>query len=465
MAPFDADLEGRLRDLRVRADDLAPAPADLVRAVRARHRRQRRTQLRFAAAGLAVALLFIGVPVIASTLDAQRSETAKPAEETPGRAERALYGQPPRGSLADDEEWLAGIAARKLVPADPAEESSTSPVSEESIDVRATAFAGDVPGARVALVVARLRDDRVVQAWFTGPTGAEPEEMTLTELDDAPRTGPLALLDIPDPVRGEAVLVVAAFPGDAAEVMTGHVVTASGEIRERWEQVPIDDGAGWLGLDLPVVWLQNSTQLRIGPGGEDWERISPRLTERTAAAEDPGLLGLADPRGLRGAVDEFQLRTAVRHLVSAFGSHPDELGLTLLAGGRVDGLPANSLLVGATFASGATMGFVVVYPDDLGNPSMATTYQSQTATGVAPAGTALLDRVFAVELAEVVTVSGPGSGMRAEIYDAEGVPLTTVPLVAGAGAGALPPQTPSVVRIFDGSGALVAEAPVTQPGE
>src|SRR5687768_18207764 len=99
MALSDTDLERRLRDLRVRADTLSPAPPDLARTVRARHRRQRRTQLRLAAAGLAAALLFIGVPLVSWVLDddSDRGDSAQPSQEQQRTGEHVLYEAPTRG--------------------------------------------------------------------------------------------------------------------------------------------------------------------------------------------------------------------------------------------------------------------------------------------------------------------------------------------------------------------------------
>jgi hypothetical protein len=465
MARSDADLVGRLRDLRARADDLPAAPSDLAGTIRALHRRQRRNQLRLAAAGLAVVLLFIGIPVITSAVSGQGSETADPSEQTAGRTERLLHEEPTRGSLATDEEWLAGIAARELTPSAPAGEPSTDAVPVEDVELRTTAFAGDVPGARVALVIAQLGDGGMLQAWFTGPPGAGPDDMTLTDLDSAPTSGPLALLDVPDPAAARSLLVVVAFPGDEVEVKTGQDVTASGEIRERWQPVPAEDGAGGLGLDVPISWLQQNAQLRIAPDGEDWDYSSPRLSRRAGEAVETSPLELADPRGLRDLVDESQLRTSVEDLVGRFGSTPSDLGLTILAAGPVEGTSANTLLVGATFPSGATTGVLAVYPSEYDTSQAPLVYQAITSTAIRPAGTTLLDRVFAVEIAEVLTVSGPEAGARADVYDEAGTLLTAVPLVRGAGAGFLPPQVPVLVRILDGSGALVTEAPVTQPGE
>ena len=468
MALSDTDLERRLRDLRVRADTLPPAPPDLARTVRARHRRQRRTQLRLAATGLAAALLFIGVPLVSGVLDddTERGDSAQPAQEQQRTGEHVLYEAPTRGSLAGDDEWLAGLAARELVPSDPAEVPSTGPLPESAIQQLTVAFAGDVPGERVALVVARLWGGRVIQAWYTGPRGAEPDEMTMTLLKEAQTSGPLTLLDLPDPVSGRFVLVVVAFPGDEVELMTGRTVTASGEILGRWEPVPMEDGAGALALDSPVIWLKDNARGRIARDGEFSASFAPRFSDRAAAVEERGsvdLDALPDPRGVRAVVHGSVLWEAVHHLVATFGAHPDDMGLTLLAGGPVEGLPTSTLLVGATLPSGATVGFLAAYPNDLPDPSGARVSATMTAT--APAGTALLDRVFAMAFTDVFVVAGPSAGAQAELYDSGGTLVGTVPLAAGAGAIPVPEGKPALVRVIDAAGALVAAAPVTAPGE
>jgi hypothetical protein len=467
VALSDTDLERRLRDLRGRGDDLPPAPPDLARIVRARHRRQRRTELlKLVAAGVALALLVVGAARLAASLDAQRSGNADASEEAPRWAGQVLYEQPTRGSLAGDEEWVAGLADRELVPSDPAQVASTGELPDTAIQERAVAFAGDVPGERVALVVARLWGGRVVQAWFTGLRGAEPDEMTMTLLRDAPSTGPLSLLDLLDAAPPRYVLVVVAFPGDEIELMTGRTVTATGKTLGRWEPVPTEDGVGAVSLDVPVIWLQDNAQVRIAHDGEYTAAFAPRLSERAAGVEERSSVDLAalpDPRGVRGVVHESVVWEAVHYLVSRFGSHPGEMGLTLLAGGPAEGVATSTLLVGATLPSGATVGFLAAYPNDLPNP--VATRVAVTMTATAPAGTALPDRVFAMGLADVFIVSGPAAGARAEIYDAGGTLIGTVPLVDGAGAGPLPAQRPALVRILDASGALVTPAPVTAPGD
>jgi hypothetical protein len=288
----------------------------------------------------------------------------------------------------------------------------------------------------------------------------------MTLLKEAQTSGPLTLLDLPDPGSDGFVLVVVAFPGDEVELMTGRTVTASGEILGRWEPVPMEHGAGALSLDSPVIWLKDNARGRIARDGEFSASFAPRFSDRAAAVEERGsvdLDALPDPRGVRAVVHGSVLWEAVHHLVATFGAHSDDMGLTLLAGGPVEGLPTSTLLVGATFPSGATVGFLAAYPNDLPDPSGARV--SVTLTATAPAGTALPDRVFAMAFTDVFVVAGPSEGAQAELYDSGGTLVGTVPLAAGAGAIPVPAGKPALVRVIDAAGALVAAAPVTAPGE
>src|SRR5687768_17121182 len=106
MTLSDTDLETRLRrDLRARADDAPPAPRDLARLTRERHRTLRRREYGLAAAAVAAVLVLVGVPVVASTFaaDPDRGQTARP---TPSREllppDEGIYQSPTRGGLADD---------------------------------------------------------------------------------------------------------------------------------------------------------------------------------------------------------------------------------------------------------------------------------------------------------------------------------------------------------------------------
>lgn len=82
MALSDPDLEARLRAALRGADEMVAAPDDLADAVRSRHRRQRRSQLAMAAAGLAAALVFLGAQLISSAVLGS-GERTDPAATSP----------------------------------------------------------------------------------------------------------------------------------------------------------------------------------------------------------------------------------------------------------------------------------------------------------------------------------------------------------------------------------------------
>jgi hypothetical protein len=95
----DLELEAGLRDLRARTDHLAPLPADLAHRTRERYRAQRRARTAMAAGGLLALVLFVGVPVAASTFlaDPQHGQAAIPSRHTfTPAAPTGLYALPTR---------------------------------------------------------------------------------------------------------------------------------------------------------------------------------------------------------------------------------------------------------------------------------------------------------------------------------------------------------------------------------
>jgi hypothetical protein len=170
-----------------------------------RHRRLR--ALRWAAA--AVAVLVLGT---AATLarPADVDAVALPVTDRPGPPPLALYDSPPRGSLADDPDFLAGVAA---LPWSPPPSGSGFTRSFDPGTPRVV-YAADVPGGhRWAVVVASYEQQWLVD-WFTGPAGAEPGELIeATAPTTFPPGEPVALLDVSAEI---GPLVVLADPGVTA---------------------------------------------------------------------------------------------------------------------------------------------------------------------------------------------------------------------------------------------------------
>jgi hypothetical protein len=459
----DLDLETRLRAQRTRADETPPAPSDLVQRVRERAREQRRRRLALTAAGVAAALVFVGLPTLASGLlpEGSRGEPASRSSSSRSASLPSHIDLPTRGSLAADEEWLADVRALSWLPEDYESYPPEVELADPAIEDRKVVFAGDVPGGRVALVMARQANNSLLQAWFTGPEGASPGQMRLaTTPTDGPRREPVALVSAPDPDTDDAVVVLVAQPGDEAEVLTGREVTASGEVREIWETMPLDDGAGGVALGHPMVFPP-SLEVRISRPGRAGE-VYAQFQFGDQMGGIPAPLDVADPRGLLGSADAEEVRWTVEHLVAQYGLPVEQLRPTLLFAGPVAaGSTTSVVLVGVTFPSGATTTSFAVYwgPDDGG---MTTT---SMALDPAPAGTALLDRLIAIASSTVVTVSGPFAGVTAELYRDDGALYMTVPLVDGAGSA---PRAPSsggritTVRVLDADGNVLAESTVEQ---
>ena len=180
----------------------------------------------------------------------------------------------------------------------------------------------------------------------------------------------------------------------------------------------------------------------------------------------PAGVAVADPRGLLGVVDAEELQWTVQSLLAHYGLPAHQLRPTLLAAGPVSsGSSTSVLLVGITFPSGATTAHLTT-TWGVDEPSMTSTSRIDPA----PSGTTLLDRLIALATNNAVTVSGPFSGVTAELYRDDGTLLTTVPLVDGAGSAPLaPPSRPyervlMTVRVLDASGNVLGESTVEQQG-
>ncbi|GIJ12502.1 hypothetical protein ACFFMR_02665 [Micromonospora andamanensis] len=164
-----SDLEFKLReDLLAEADALAVAEDPWPRFVQREgaHRRSRRVRAGVVA-GLLVAA--VGIQTNLIPLPGWIPGIAVASSASP------LAEGPTRGSLAADRAWLDGLRGQVKDLQDP--EGLWRITDRDAIHV---AYASDVPGRRVALVVVPLRLGVITASeliWFIGPPGAEPEQM------------------------------------------------------------------------------------------------------------------------------------------------------------------------------------------------------------------------------------------------------------------------------------------------
>jgi hypothetical protein len=442
-----SDLETRLRaGLQATADDVDPAPRDLADRVRHRARAQRRTRLAVAAAGVAAALVFVGVPVVTSTLLAEGG-TAAPAERT-SPAPPPLDELPTRGSLAGDAQWLDAVAALSWqLPDVPPDAGLQGP----TVTDRRVVYAGDTPTGRVALVVGR-EGSILWHVWFTGPAGAGPAEMSpATPAGRTADQGRLALLDAAGPEADEATLVLVARPGDSATWTPPPVVAADGSESTRTLDLPMEDGVVVTGLAGPVPW---ATAIEVHRDGRLLVTVGPEPTTRVTGEEFPTARP-ADPRGLAERLDATWLGLSTRALLDSYGLTAAEADPTLLAAGPLDPeWSPRAWLVGFTFPSGAT-GLQLEGEAAEGTGMSGFSYRLPHG----PAGTALLDRVVVVRALGGIVVSAPATAVTAEVLDARGTVLGSLPLEQGAGTGPLAVHAVTA-RLLAADGTVVAEVPI-----
>ncbi|MGY1803330.1 hypothetical protein ACI78T_08615 [Blastococcus sp. SYSU D00922] len=461
MTISDSQLEAGLRDLRNRADVMAPPPADLAQRTRERYRAQRRSRAALAAGGLVALVVFVGVPVVASTLaDAPRAEVAGTSGRTfVPSAPTGLYALPTRGSLADDEEWLSGVAALAWDPVIPEGYPADLEVPDPPMDTRRVAYAGDVTSGRVALVLGMV-DNTVAYSWFTGPAGAAADEMALATFPST--TGPdgvLALRDAPDPSAETVTLVVVAEDGDSVEVRLTPVVEADGTVRS--DSLPMDvvDGVAEIDMDVLAYVMSLSGEVRVRDAAGADRPLQMADSDRLGGGEPWGgvpEVQALDPRGLADRTWQQASLWSVGSELATYGLGVETAQPTLLAAGPL-GSRVNQYgeLYGMTHPSGATSTWLIAYSP--GSPDAGATSMQ---FAPAAAGTALLDRVIAVQAMSGVLVSAP-SGVAAQVVDDAGTVLVTVPLERGAGTAPYSgPEIGVTVRILDADGDVLAEAPL-----
>ena len=157
------------------------------------------------------------------------------------------YDQPPRGSLADDEEFLADVAAL-----DWSGPEVNGRVWGNAASSRRVVYAADVPGgSRWAVVLARS-GVQWTYAWFTGPAGADAADLALAVGSDRIVSGHvLALMDTSGPT---APLVVLGRPGDGAEYSPSLDRAADGSLVRTFTPLPEVDGVPLGEVPSPVTW-------------------------------------------------------------------------------------------------------------------------------------------------------------------------------------------------------------------
>ncbi len=443
--PAGRTLPQALDDLaRARTASAAAAGADPGwSGLRPQLERRRRRRWTTAAAACAVVVV-----AVAALWGGVGSRTEPAAAGPTARAERVdLATLPTRGSLADDEAFLEGL--RGLPWAGAALAGYPAPV-ETVPGTRRVLFAGDVPGGRWALVVGRpelvvspdqppgpaplvLPGDHYM-AWFTGPPGAEAEEMTLASYPYglAPEVVPALL----DPRTGTLVVVTA--PGDSVEVSPGVQIDTDGEDSRRWAGVETSDGVAVAQVPPVGVPWNWSVAFRVLRDGRATLTSSPTGVlvplDQPIPRLDVDLPGPA-PEEARLAADLAGLA-----VLSATGVPAEDVRLTAHAVVAVPPPAQGALaLVTATLPSGA----VVVSAQWALDPPDRSPSGATCGLEVRPAGSAPEDSLVVARC----EVFEPGSGD----------PVRALLLVVA-------PRDVAMVRVYRGDSTFIAEHAVPDGG-
>ncbi|WP_222194738.1 hypothetical protein [Modestobacter italicus] len=428
------------------------APGDLAARTRLRHRRQRRQRAAVVGVGLAVALVFGSVPVLRGLLP-DTGTTQDVAAPSRGVSTQSLYDLPPRGDLAGDDAWLQAVAAL------PWQADEFDPDTPPPVESHRVAWAGDEAGVRIAFVLGEV-DGRLSGTWFTGPAGAEPGELTqATGVQRLVRNQPLAFVDVPDG-GSSGVLVVVGLPGDSVEYVAGTTVTAAGEEQVDRRQLPGEDGVAAGAISDPRASAR-SLQVVVSRNGQELDSMSYVLTDRAEAAAWAPIEGIADPRGVGSRVSEDTVQNTLQLPLSAYGPGLEGASTVLLTAGPTADGRGEMVLAGVTFRSGAT----TLVVGSTQQQADGTTTSSSSTADPRPAGTPLTDQLLAVPLGGDLALHGPADAVRAEVLDADGSLLTTLPLVTGTGVGtAGDGPAAAAVRFLATDGTLLAEVPVSELG-
>ncbi|MCZ2818669.1 hypothetical protein [Modestobacter sp. VKM Ac-2984] len=213
-------------------------------------RLRRRSAGNWTAGALAVVLLGTGASLAGCSVTEPAAAPAPAGPSTSVAPSPELVEAPVRGSLADDQDFLAAMADAPWTDPDAPE---PEPGTERVV------YAADVPGGhRWAVVVAR-HEGRWFWTWFTGPRGAEPAEMTYAAgwIPLGPRER-LALMDVS---ATTGPLVVLGEPGLEAEYSPSLDRAPSEELVRDFDPLPMVDGVPLGVVPIPVTLGSGEVQI------------------------------------------------------------------------------------------------------------------------------------------------------------------------------------------------------------
>jgi hypothetical protein len=455
------ELRERLHRLADRSAPPIRDTDDLVRTVADRLHDRRRKERALAAVGAVLAVVLVAVP-IALSRTADDPGPAAPAHSS------GVYTTPTRGGLSDDLDFVEGVRRLPWTNGPAGSDGLEAP-----LDSRRVVYASDVPGARWALVAgasptALPPDEGVdpadlgertsmVIAWFTGPSGATVEEMSLYSVPRVVRPDrPTALADT---VTGVAVIVAA--PGDRIEVSRTASIDTDGTPTREYTSEDAPQGIAVVSETPVAASIDRALKYRVITG-------SAVFSDRADAYPNPDFtppdVELARLRPAPSpAPGDATVVVAIDEELSRSGLVPPAVSFTELWAGDVpttDGGSGRLTLLAAEFSGGGVHVVAGLGWDGGGGP-MTRACGSEAR----PAGTPLDDQVFVVRCDpengvptnSLVVVAPPGTA-SARALDAGGGPLADYPLVDGVAVVPVPANL-ATVEVLDAHGETVYDDP------
>jgi hypothetical protein len=402
---------------------------------------------------IAIAVVFALVTCAGLGLTGLRERFTSPGRPEPGPGRLAgdppalvkpLLDAPTRGSLGRDQAFLDKLLDK--VAGSP--EDYGMPADRSRLDVL---FAGDVPGGhRVALVASVVANPRYVQ--LEARRGADAAKLRLTGWSDV--TEPVIRLESP-PVPGQrgGYLVVFGPAGYDVSQSDSPRYFADGTVHRDWKPVPDDTFEFDYALDVP-----RGLRFRFSKGGKILYEDGVPTHKNLKATVDPA------PLHGRGKPAPRAAQEAARALAYSTGLDGPDVHYVVLWSDDFDSRdpsypnPSQIATVMALTADGG--GPYITLAVDSKNPPEGRNHPTgQGILGDPDKGLIVMrPPYFSGSEPNYVQIVAPPSAVRAEALR-NGKVVARTALVNGVGQMPLPAPSTLRFRVYDTSGALVAERP------
>jgi hypothetical protein len=416
---------------------------------------------------LAAALVVLLLVLAAVDRSDPAPEAAAGTRPPVANAALVIDGGPARGSLAGDPAFVAAV---RRLPWSADEEAGAAAGAERGI--RSVVFAGDVPGARWALVVGRVLgppdapgspadgpagQSGLMAVWFGGRSGAPADGLQpLTSPTRAPADAPLGLLD-----QRTGTLVVVAAPGDVVEVSERPEIAEDGRVHRAFREVETVDGVAVARMRPSDVPVSAAAAYRVIRNGRMVAHAAPSTVGDQAGAALP--VELDHPAGPPPTSADAVVALTAERLLAPLGLARHELRVAVLWAGDLPGPgpgTGSAAVLAATMPSGAVVvdGEWLVAVDSADGGYLQ---GGDCGLDTLPAGPPVEQQVHALgcevvdpatgvsSVRTVLLVVAPPQVTRVRLYDNSRRFLAELPAAEGLVIAPMPPLTATVEAVTE----------------